>query len=103
MKSSLMILFLGALIRMNAQNLITNASFDSITTCNYTDFFRLNPQYPIQKLIPPWFSPIYGVVGASTPDAYNRCANMVRFGVPDRKSTRLNSSHVVTSRMPSSA
>ena len=26
-----------------------------------------------------------------------------KFGVPDRKSTRLNSSHVLRSRMPSSA
>ena len=69
-------------MNMNAQNLIPNSSFDSIITCNYSEFLRLNSQNQIQKLIPPWFSPIYGLNGISTPDVYNRCANMALFGVP---------------------
>ena len=32
-----------------------------------------------------------------------KVVNLLKFWVPDRKSTRLNSSHRCTSRMPSSA
>ena len=60
-------------------------------------------------------SGLTGLVGAvetglgvdSQPTSLHHSASFFRFELPgkrpDRKSTRLNSSHVVTSRMPSSA
>ncbi len=78
---SLLILILGLSIGINAQNLIPNAGFDSITTCNYIEFLRLNNAYTIEKLVPPWFSPTHSN-GVSTPDIYNRCSNMAQYGVP---------------------
>ena len=42
------------------------------------------------------------LIQLAMPEAYG-VANFRRESLPDRKSTRLNSSHIATSRMPSSA
>ena len=49
------------------------------------------------------FEDLLGAAGAKQPAAAPAKPAMVKFDVADRKSTRLNSSHPVLSRMPSSA
>ena len=43
------------------------------------------------------------LLGHGPTDADGRARNLLPEGTPDRKSTRLNSSHIQKSRMPSSA
>ena len=62
---------------MDAQNLVPNASFDSLTTCNFKQFIYIRNQ--IHEIIPPWFSPD---PDKGTPDVYNRCSDTAWLGVP---------------------
>lgn len=76
-KIFLISLFWVISLQSQSQNLIFNASFDSITTCYFIQI-PISPSQ-IEKVIPPWFSSISNL---STPDAYNRCSEYAPLGVP---------------------
>jgi gliding motility-associated-like protein len=73
----LIFIFLAESISINAQNLVPNSSFDSITTCHYSTF--INSPSQVSKIIPPWFSPVPGI---GTPDVYNVCSDYLRLSAP---------------------
>ena len=74
---------------------------DPVYQVKYTPAFRATIRPPVEpcNLGPTELAP----VNKQLEHLVNSLANIPRAGEPDRKSTRLNSSHSAKSRMPSSA
>ena len=101
----------GPGLEINLQGIIANPYIDAAghdfyaiypnSSENMIDRLTANIGYDDQSSLPPWMTS--NQPSATSSSTFNPPLGFVKAVVLDRKSTRLNSSHIPLSRMPSSA